>query len=348
MRLSYPIRFEDFKSLQRPFTLRAGKNAGFKGVLVACVLMALLGVFCLLNGFGILVAGFLIGLGAAAAGAAYLYDKRTIAAKEHKYEQDLKAGYQRIHCRDERVLEADQNGLTMSCKCEKVSRPWSELASFSENDKHFAFGTKMGMQVLPKSAFASPADITEFRALVYDQLNQGRPMTAPHFDVILTEKDYRSARLVHRMKGGGWRYSLRVWATYAFLVGGAYVLWNSMAGRNDVVRAGVIGGLLAFPLNRVMKKRRFDYLGKVRVYFSEQGIFAEYPSTQSRRAWSEFVGYLENDDVLLLYLSPKLYTVVPRRALTGPASQFRTLVGAKLPSYDYRNPLSALKTQPAP
>ena len=79
MRLTYAVRLDDFRALQPPFLLRAGKNAGFKGAVVACGLMALLGVFCLAEGFGVPVAAFLIGLGFTAAGLAYLYDKRSVA-----------------------------------------------------------------------------------------------------------------------------------------------------------------------------------------------------------------------------------------------------------------------------
>jgi hypothetical protein len=53
MKLKYAIAIEDFKSLQPPFTTRAGNNAGFKGVLAACGLISLLGVFLLINRAGL-------------------------------------------------------------------------------------------------------------------------------------------------------------------------------------------------------------------------------------------------------------------------------------------------------
>lgn len=87
MRLTYAVGLEDFRALQPPFVLRAGKNAGFKGVLVACGLIALLGAFCLVEGFGVLVAAFLIGLGVVAAGLAYLYDKRSVSKTQEAYEK---------------------------------------------------------------------------------------------------------------------------------------------------------------------------------------------------------------------------------------------------------------------
>jgi hypothetical protein len=345
MRLSYSISLEDFRALQRPFALKAGANLGFKGVLIACSLIALLGGFCLWEGFGILVGGFLIGLAMVAAGTAYLYEQRSVNAKRKAYEQNLAANYQRIHCRDQRIFEADQTGLTMSCRCETVTRPWSELISFSENETHFAFGTKMGMQVIPKSGFASPAGVTELRAFVSDKLNQDKLVTSPYFDVVFTIGDYRRARFVHAIKGGGWRWWLKAIGTYVCIVLGAYLIWNSIPAGNQPVRAGIVGGLVALPLLRFARKRGGDYVGKMRLSFSQEGLHAQYPARQSRWPWSQFIGYLEDDKVLLLYLNPKLYTVIPQPGPGGSAAQLKALVAARLPRFDYRNPNAAPATK---
>lgn len=62
MKITYAIKIDDFKALRPPFTLRVGENAGFKCAVAACGLIALLGVFTLVEGMGIPVAAFLIGL----------------------------------------------------------------------------------------------------------------------------------------------------------------------------------------------------------------------------------------------------------------------------------------------
>ena len=347
MRLSYSIHFEDFKALQRPFTLRVGNNAGFKGAMVACFLIAMLGVFCLIQGFGLPVGAFLIGLGVVAAGLAYLYEKRTVAARARKYEQGLESGYQGIHCRDQRTLEVDQNGLTMGCACQTVNRPWSELTSFSENASHFAFGTKMGMQLLPKSAFASSADITEFRALISDRLNKAKLVTSPHFDVMFTSSDYRSARFVHLMKGGGWRPLASAIVTSACATAGCFVIWHYVSPTRDpLVLVGLLVLLVAGPSYRSLRPRKTqEYLAPMRLYFDDNGLFAQYPAMQSRWQWSQFIGYLEDENVLMLYVNPKLYTVIPQRALDGTAAHFKTLVASKMRPYDYRNPVAPFRTE---
>jgi len=345
MRLCYTIKFEDFRTLQAPFPTAAGSNAGFKGVLAACALIALLGVFLMVQGMGLPVGGFLIGLGLVAATAAYFYEQRSARSRKEKYEKRLAEDFQRIHCRDQRVFIADEDSFTTSCKCGTITRPWSELTSFSENKTHFAFNTKMGGQILPKSAFASETEITEFRALATGKLNQDKPVTAPHFDFALKPEDYRAGYWLHTLKGGGWRGLAKVVATYACFTYGVFVIWNSMAAHNDAVHAALIGGLVGFPLLRIAGTRRKQYLGPLRVYFSDQGLHLQDPANQSRTPWTQFVGYLEGDGFMLLYYNPKLYRIVPKRALTGQAAKFQTLVETKLSPFDYRNPTPAMESK---
>ena len=344
MRLTYAIKFEDFRTLQPPFPTSAGTNAGFKGVLAACALIALLGVFCLIQGLGLSVAGFLMGLGVVAGTSAYFYEQRSVHTKKEKYEQKIAAEFQRIHCRDQRIFDADENGFTTSCKCGTVTRPWSELTSFSENKTHFAFNTKMGGQILPKSAFASEAQITEFRALATGKLNQDKPASAPHFDFSLRRSEYREAYWLHTLKGGGWRGLAKAVVTYACITYGVFILWNSLAA-NPAARFGLVSGLIVPPVLMIARRQRRQYLGPLRVYFSEQGLHLQDPANQSRTSWDQFAGYLEGNGLLLLYYNSKLYRIVPKRALTGPAAKFQALVEAKLSPYDYRNPTAPVLTK---
>ncbi len=341
MRLTYTIKFEDFRTLQPPFPTSAGSNAGFKGVLVACALIAALGVFCLVQGFGLPVGGFLIGLGLVAAISAHFYEQRSVQTKKEGHEKKIATEFQRIHCRDQRIFEADENGFTANCKCGTVTRPWTELTSFSENTTHFAFNTKMGGQILPKSAFASEAQVTEFRALATGKLNQDKPVTAPHFDFALRRVDYREAYWLHTLKGGGWRGLAKALAIYACMMYGVLVLWNSIAANKPGARAGLIGGLVGLPLLRIARTQRRQYLGRLRVYFSDQGLHLQDPANQSRSSWDQFVGYLEGNGMMLLYYNPKRYRIIPKRALTGQAAKFQTMVEAKLSPYDYRDPARA-------
>jgi hypothetical protein len=341
VKLTYAIKIEDFKALRPPFTTRSGDNAGFKAVLMACGLMVLLGVFTLVEGMGIPVGAFLIGLGIVAAIAAYFYEQRSVRIKREAYDKNILEAFRQIHCRDQRVFAVDDNGFTASCGCSTVTRPWSGLASFSENQTHFAFGTNAGGQILPKSSFSSEAQITEFRAFVSDKLNQDKPVTSPHVDFMCAKQDYRAARRLHALQGGGWRYLAKTIATSAFATWGCFVIWRYVStSRDPLVLVGLIAMLVGAPaFGMVMRNRKKNYLGPLRLYFSDEGLHAQYPAIQSRRPWSQFIGYLEDKNVFLLYLSPKFYTVIPKRAMTGQGDRLQKLVKAKLGRHDYRNPI---------
>lgn len=336
MQLQYSVSFEDFKTLQPPFEVKAGKNAGYKGVLVACGLIAALGVFCLAKNFGWQVGAFLIGLGGIAAAAAYFYEKRSAQKVEEQHNQKLTTAYQHIHCRDERFFEADENGFTMKCKCGALTRPWSELTGFSETKNHVALGTKSGWQIIPKSAFASPAVLTEFRASLSEKVNHGKQVTARHVDFMCTREDLRHAQWVHLVRAGGWRSLAKAFATFTCAAYGAFVIGK--AAHNTAITAGLIGGLLAIPLLKSAGKRRKIKFLPLRIYFDDQGLFLQDPMTQARAPWSQFAGYLENKQLLLLYGNPRKYRIIPKRALLGQGAELEKVIKSKLPPFNYRQP----------
>ena len=340
MRLKYSIGFEDFKSLQPTFEGRAGENAGFKGVLVACGLISLLGVFLLINGAVLAVGFFLIGLGMVAATSAYFYEQRSVAAKEKIHKKKLEVAFQEIHCREQRLFEANENGFTASCNCGTITRPWSELTSFSENNTHFAFSTKMGGQILPKSAFSSEAEITEFRALESGKVGNDKFSSSPYVDFALSRKDYRDAAKLHNLKGGGWRRLTRVVAIAAVSTWGCVVTWKYVsASRDPIVLVGLVALLVAAPAYGKLKRKVSNkYFGSLRTYFNEDGLQTQYPAAQTRKSWSQFIGYLEDSEVFLVYLNPKFFSIVPKRALGGQCERFQALLKTKLGQYDYRNP----------
>ena len=109
---------------------------------------------------------------------------------------------------------------------------------------------------------------------------------------------------------------------------------------------GLIAILVGAPaLGMIMRSRKKSYLGPLRLYFSDDGLHAQYPAKQSRRPWSQFIGYLEDKNVILLYLSPKFPTVIPKRALAGPGDRPQTLIKAKLGRHDYRNPIRSIEVK---
>jgi hypothetical protein len=336
MKLTYAVSMDDYRNGQVPFTLKAGHNPGFKAAMAFCVLIGGLGVFTFIQDMGIPVSAFLVGLGLVAAVAAYTLEKHTVGIAKKKYDANIAAGYQRLHCHDQRVFETTETGFTATCRCGSVTRPWAELISFSENEKLLVLNTKMGAQVLPKSAFPNTGDLTEFRGFVLSKLNQDRPLTSRHVEFACHGEDFRQARLLHILKGGGWRGLAKQWAMLIFMGYGAWAIWDSMKHHDRLLLCVMLGALLSGPALRIMKERHARYLGPLRIDFSEDGLHLQDRTTQARGSWSQFIGYLESSHVLLLYYNPKLYRIIPKRALTGPGADFRCIVTTKLQPYNYR------------
>lgn len=344
MKLTYSISLDDYRGGHRPFATKAGANAGFKGMLIFCALLAGLGVFTFIKDMGVPVSAFLVGLATVCAVGAYAYDKHSVETAKKKYEAGITAGYQRMHCRDQRSFEANEAGFSASCRCGTVTRPWSELTSFSESAKLMMLSTKMGPQILPKPAFDTPADVTEFRVLMASKLNADRLVSSRHIEFACGPGDFRQARWLHILKGGGWRAEAKRWGRLAIVTFGAWAIWNSTNRRNPFLLCGLVGGFLAALILPIVRERRVRYFGPLKIHFSDESLHLQDLNTQARSSWSQFIGYLENDDVLLLYYNPNLYRIVPQRALKGTGAEFRTIATSKLRRYDYRQPLTSAAT----
>jgi hypothetical protein len=313
--------------------------------MLACGLMVAFGILCIFQNFGNSTGSFLIGLGICAAALSYLHEKRTADKTQEKYRANLAAAYQRMHCRDHRALEIDDNGYSVSCKCGTVARPWSELVRFSENEKLFFVATKVDAQLVPKTAFPSEGGITEFRTLFLEKLNVGRSITSRHIDFSYTPQDLRNARILHLFRGGGWHNLTGKIVTSCISAFGVYTIWRYLnADLGAALFCGLIGAMLALPLVRSMrarKKRGPHYFGPQRIYFSEQGLHLQDTGTVARNTWTQFIGYLEGEHAFLLYYGPLTCRIIPRRALSGWEAEFRALLEAKLKRYNYGHPATA-------
>lgn len=58
----------------------------------------------------------------------------------------------------------------------------------------------------------------------------------------------------------------------------------------------------------------------------------------AKTGWDQFIGYLEDDKVFLLYHYPKLYRISPKRALPQANRTFYALIQSKLPVYEHQRP----------
>lgn len=280
-----------------------------------------------------------IALGAMLAGFGYALDRRAMLRARVRRDEALLAAYDRIHCRDSRTVEATADALSLNCKCGLVARPWSELTGFTETPAFLIPLTRNESFPIPKSAFSTEGELTEFRRLILDKLHTDRPFTAAPVEFAHTRADFWHAKWLHIRKGGGWRRVAKIGLAMAMFVCAIFfVISGARAGQIPAWLVPVVLGAFVFFLTRTVRLRH-HYYGPLRIYFSEEGFHVVDPASQSRRRWNEMAGYLEDRYVYLLYLNPLLYRIVPKRALGHRAEDFGRLVQTELPQFDYRRRL---------
>jgi YcxB-like protein len=356
VKVVYSLSFEDYQFLQPPFRLQAGKNPGFRIMMGALAFLAALGFLLVAQGFGLvhafpgieggeLPAGLLmLALSAAGALASYFLDKRSVRRALEKYGANIRSSYARIHCPDQRTFEADADGFVTSCRCGSIRRPWSELSRYSENDRFFLIGTKQDTHIVPKSAFDSPGSVTELRQLVLEKISSDRPFATPAIEFAYTKEDFRRAQSVHIRKGGGWRAWVRPVLVLSFCSFGLAGIWTWGEPRQDSLYwTGIVGLIVRIVFLRAFGGKKKHYLGLLRMYFSEDGLHLQDPASQGRTRWDQFLGYLEDSNVFLLYYNPKLYRIIPKRILGRREQEFRALIDTTLPRFNYRKPFPAAK-----
>jgi hypothetical protein len=343
MKLEYAITLDDFRALQKPFTLRPMANPGFKGAVFAAICLAALGIYCLFAGLGLPVAAFLLALAAGGGTAAYFFDVRSVRRAQEAYERNLSLGFERLHCRDRRIVEVTDAGYTLSCNCGTITRPWTELTQFSENQKFFLLRTKSEGLLLPKSAFSSEADRTEFRRLASEKINTTRRFGSTPIEFVCNSAEQRAARLLHIRQGGGWRLIVRiVLVLLGFFVILTWFLRSQGGSQNPAIpyeSAAIVAGMfIAGNLARRFRRPAQPH-HPLRLHFGNDGLHLEDQANIVRHPWESFCGYLENDGIFVLYHHPRLYRIIPKRVLGAKTADFANLVHSKLVPFNYRNPV---------
>jgi hypothetical protein len=341
VKITYGISLPEFRTLQPPPRRHPGRTEFALIMSAICLALIVPGAGVVMEQVGLgrrppTAALASIGLGLALGIFGYLLDRRSLRRWRARREQDLLAAYERIHCRDSRTLEATSESLALSCKCGLVARPWSELTGFTETSSFLVPLTRRESFPIPKSAFASEGERTEFRRLILDKLHTDRPFNACPIEFAHTPADFWRAKWLHVRKGGGWRRVLKIgFVMAAFFYAILVVVAGARIGQAPAWLVPLALGAFVFFLTRTLRPRQ-HYYGPLRIYFSEEGFHVVDPASQSRRHWNELAGYLEDRHLYLLYLNPRLYRIVPKRALGRRLEDFGRLVQNALPPFDYR------------
>jgi hypothetical protein len=172
VRITYDISLEEFASLQpalpaKPPNLWLFQVAlGFSGIVALAGCMPLLFSVRGTTGglaFPIECALVFLLLGSAGGGLAYWLNRRGQAKLDQarqRHWEGVRSAYRHLHCRDQRAIEVSDSGFTLSCRCGQVTRPWTELISFSENNFMLGLRTKSEFILVSKRGFSSPGEVT--------------------------------------------------------------------------------------------------------------------------------------------------------------------------------------------
>ena len=215
MKITYGITLDEFRTLQPPLHRRIG----------AMGLAVTMGLICLLliaPGVGVVAeelsqgqrppaaALASIAVGLLLCAGAYWLDRRSSGASTPGANRNCWRLYDRIHCRNARVLEADAESLTLSCDCGLVAEALDRTDRLYRDAVVSDPAHAHGLLPIPRSAFATEGELTEFRRLILEKLHTDRPFNACPIEFAHTRADFWRAKLLHVRKGGGWRRMVKL------------------------------------------------------------------------------------------------------------------------------------------
>lgn len=348
LKITYDISYEEFAALQPGIPPRPARALWYRLALVLSIAFGATGVLRLLDEpwsasggvtSSIEITLALITLGAAVAVLTQWFWNRRQRHAARAHSEQLIRSYQQLHCRDERVVEVSESGFKLCCRCGVVARPWRELVSFSENDFMMNLATKSESILISKRGFAAAGEITEFRALVLDQLDQQRKSMAAYIDFSYQRQDFTYAQWLHILHGGGWKPLARRAALLSaicyFVMPAAFFTGSSR--QYSLLPAYTLPALFVlwaayFIACLLAKARRAKhYFGPLRAWFTGDAMWLRDVAAESRIPWESYIGYLEDSRLYLLYHNPRLYRIVPKRIFDQRRERvFRDLMTSKL------------------
>ena len=184
--------------------------------------------------------------------------RRTV--REHG--EFLRDSYGRLHCRDRRFVETTEDGVVFGCDCKTEAETWADVGSWWEMDGEFLLFTRRNTVGIPKGAFGTEGERTEFRATLSG--HAGKDALSQIAKFFASRGDWKRARWLLFMKEGWIRCgALLLWA-------GCMTVFILMAlpffGSNDAWSAPSLIGACGFtlaavslldPLGRGLKAGKF-------------------------------------------------------------------------------------------
>jgi hypothetical protein len=222
MRVSYSLSFETYKKLQPPFEAiePLGRGLFFALYLVTIEVgvgftMLTVQLYALLSDLpapepGWLASLEIFGFGAALLAGVWGFRKLSARRAVREHGEFLRDSYDRLHCRDRRFVETTKDGVVFGCDCKTEAETWAHVRSWWEMDGEFLLSTRRNTVSIPKEAFVTEGERTEFRATLSGYA--GKDALSEIAKFFANRGDRKRARWLLFM-GGGWVRS------------GALILW---------------------------------------------------------------------------------------------------------------------------
>jgi len=223
MRVSYSLSFETYKKLQPPFEAiePLGRGLFFALYLVTIELgvgftMLTVQVYAALSDLpapepGWLASLEIFGFGAALLAGVWGFRKLSTRRAIREHGEFLRDSYGRLHCRDRRFVETTKDGVVFGCDCKTEAETWEDVGSWCETDGEFVLSTRRNTVSIPKGAFVTEGERTEFRATLSD--HAGKDALSEVAKFFANRRDWKRARWLLFVRGGWFRLgALFLWA----------------------------------------------------------------------------------------------------------------------------------------
>jgi hypothetical protein len=146
----------------------------------------------------------------------------------------------------------------------------------------------------------------------------------------ITVDDYIAAHRLHHR-----RRTITIYAVCAVIVIGAIVLWAAGWKYWIILLFTGLGGLLGqwwddrVGLPRKVRKLYAQFKGieePAELSWDAEHVAGRSARGEGRRKWNEYARFVENDEVMLLYITDQLWEVYPKRIFQPPQlEEFRKL-----------------------
>jgi hypothetical protein len=337
MRASYSISQDTFVGLQPPFLAIEPLGRGLFFFLHFVTIFTGVGFVLVFAHVAFLMwqspppstslidATVVFGLGLLVLMGVWVARKLLIRSSQNQHEQFLRDSYTRLHCREDRFVETTEDGLEYGCACKTSSVPWPKFTMLAESNGAFVLFIGAEVLVVPKGAFPSEADRTEFRAILSQRLSHDRSLTARAIEFVCDQKDWRNARWL-QFKRGGWIGMARLTGLAAlesvmplFFI--PFFDVRSPWSGPFVAGAGFFG-LLIVGLAIIARRKPPLYGLPLKAWFSEEVIYLQSPVAEGRIAWSQVSGCFADKRSIILVNNGQVFLLIPQRCIAPTQREY--------------------------